>query len=302
MKRKPGSAGDSLDLLLDTICNTFGGILFISMLVVILVNAASQDISSSMPTEVDHQRLVEGRRRLSDITVKLASLQRAVRQNEQLRERFSDPEAQTVMDDMETLQDATAAMHENRDASLSSLAETQTLINDTARETARLREAMKAAQQAFAGAERQLEAEVALRSRTSKLPRQKTTTRQQAAFFLKEGRLRSYANMNPTGRLTRNEIEVRLHEEDGKTFAEPVAGAGLMVESDGSNMEDVAKRLEPFDGSKFFIAIVVWDDSFEQFQIVKDAAVRGNYEYQLIPMARNEKIYIGETTEPSMVQ
>lgn len=272
------------------------------MLVVILVNAASEDISSSLPTRVDHQRLSEGRRRLSDLTIKLASLQRAARQTEQLRDRFNDEDSQAIIDDMEALKATTEALHENRDANLGLLAGTQELINDTARETARLREAMTTAQQELAATKRQLESEVALRSRTSKLPRQKTTTRQQAPFFLKEGRLCSYAIVDSRGNLSRNEAEVRLQEEDGKAFAVPVAGAGLIVKPDGSNVDEVARRLEPFDESKHFIAIVVWDDSFEHFQIVKDAAVRGNYEYQLIPMSRNEKIYIGEATEQPTVQ
>ena len=302
MKRKSGSSGDSLDLLLDTICNTFGGILFISMLVVILVNAASQDVSSSLPTQVDHQRLVESRRQLSDMTIKLDSLRRAVRQTEQLRDRFTDAEGQAVIDDLQVLQDTTELLHETRDASLGELAETQELINETARETARLRVAMRNAQQDLAATQRQLESEVALRSRTSKVPRQKTTTRQQAPFFLKAGRLCSYANVDSRGNLSRNETEVRLLEEGGKTFAVPVGGAGLMVKPDGSNVDEVTRRLEPFDESKYFIAIVVWDDSFEQFQIIKDAAVRGNYEYQLIPMSRDEKIYIGEAVDQPTVQ
>ena len=302
MKRKSGSSGDSLDLLLDTICNTFGGILFISMLVVILVNAASQDVSSSLPTQVDHQRLVESRRQLSDMTIKLDSLRLAVRQTEQLRDRFTDAEGQAVIDDLQVLQDTTELLHETRDASLWELAETQELINETARETARLRVAMRNAQQDLAATQRQLESEVALRSRTSKLPRQKTTTRQQAPFFLKAGRLCSYANVDSRGNLSRNETEVRLLEEGGKTFAVPVGGAGLMVKPDGSNVDEVTRRLEPFDESKYFIAIVVWDDSFEQFQIIKDAAVRGNYEYQLIPMSRDEKIYIGEAVDQPTVQ
>jgi hypothetical protein len=302
MKRKSGSSGDSLDLLLDTICNTFGGILFISMLVVILVNAASQDVSSSLPTQVDHQRLVESRRQLSDMTIKLDSLRRAVRQTEQLRDRFTDADSQAVIDDLQALQGTTELLHETRDASLGELAETQELINETARETARLRVAMRNAQQDLAATQRQLESEVALRSRTSKLPRQKTTTRQQAPFFLKAGRLCSYANVDSRGNLSRNETEVRLLEEGGKTFAVPVGGAGLMVKPDGSNVDEVTRRLEPFDESKYFIAIVVWDDSFEQFQIIKDAAVRGNYEYQLIPMSRDEKIYIGEAVDQPTVQ
>jgi hypothetical protein len=302
MKRKSGSSGDSLDLLLDTICNTFGGILFISMLVVILVNAASQDVSSSLPTQVDHQRLVESRRQLSDMTITLDSLRRAVRQTEQLRDRFTDADSQAVIDDLQALQGTTELLHETRDASLGELAETQELINETARETARLRVAMRNARQDLAATQRQLESEVALRSRTSKLPRQKTTTRQQAPFFLKAGRLCSYANVDSRGNLSRNETEVRLLEEGGKTFAVPVGGAGLMVKPDGSNVDEVTRRLEPFDESKYFIAIVVWDDSFEQFQIIKDAAVRGNYEYQLIPMSRDEKIYIGEAVDQPTVQ
>ena len=272
------------------------------MLVVILVNAASQDVSSSLPTQVDHQRLVESRRQLSDMTIKLDSLRRAVRQTEQLRDRFTDAEGQAVIDDLQVLQDTTELLHETRDASLGELAETQELINETARETARLRVAMRNAQQDLAATQRQLESEVALRSRTSKLPRQKTTTRQQAPFFLKAGRLCSYANVDSRGNLSRNETEVRLLEEGGKTFAVPVGGAGLMVKPDGSNVDEVTRRLEPFDESKYFIAIVVWDDSFEQFQIIKDAAVRGNYEYQLIPMSRDEKIYIGEAVDQPTVQ
>jgi hypothetical protein len=302
MKRKSGSSGDSLDLLLDTICNTFGGILFISMLVVILVNAASHDVSSSMPARGDHQRLVESRRQLSDMTIKLDSLRRAVRQTEELRDRFTDADSQVDIDELQALQSTTEVLHETRDANLQKLAETQESINETTSETERLRAAMRNARQELAAAQRQLESEVALRSRTSKLPRQKTTTRQQAGFFLKAGRLCSYAKFDSRGNLIRNETEVRVQEEEGKTFAVPVAGAGLLVKPDGSNGDKVASRLEPFDKAEYFIAIVVWDDSFEQFQIVKEAAVRGNYEYQLIPMTQDEKVYIGEAAERATVQ
>ena len=38
MSRRQRRVADSLDLLLDTICNTFGGVLFIAMLVMILAN------------------------------------------------------------------------------------------------------------------------------------------------------------------------------------------------------------------------------------------------------------------------
>ena len=41
MSRKPNDDDGSLELLLDTICNTFGGVLFISILVILLLNLSS---------------------------------------------------------------------------------------------------------------------------------------------------------------------------------------------------------------------------------------------------------------------
>ena len=45
-RRKQQNDNGSLELLLDTICNTFGGILFISLLVVILLNTTSEKIET----------------------------------------------------------------------------------------------------------------------------------------------------------------------------------------------------------------------------------------------------------------
>lgn len=302
MSRKSATSGDSLDLLLDTICNTFGGILFISMLVVILVNAASSEVTQSLPSEEDHQRLVEGRRRLSDTTVRLASLRRAARQIEQMRDRFSDPESAQVIEELQDVQGMNEAMHEARDSSLEELAAMQELINETAMENARMKAAIQVARQALQAAKSQLDAEVSLRSRTSKLPRQRRTTRQQAAFFLKGGKLCSFARIGIDGQLALNESEARVHEKDDRNFAEPVPGAGLAVRTDGSSVQAITEKISPFAKEKFFIAIVVWPDSFEHFQAVKESVVRSGHEYQLIPMAANEQVFIGEATEESLVQ
>ena len=302
MKRNASSTGDSLDLLLDTICNTFGGIVFISMLVVILVNAASSEISNDAPSEVDHRRLVEGRQQLSQMTIELASLRRTVRNLQEQRERFTDSASDELIRDLMTRQRTAAEEQDKRDESLGHLAEKQEVINDLTRKTEQLREAMKEARKELAEATQELESEIRLRSRTSRLPRQKTTTRQQASFFLRDGRLCAFARLDSGGRLVPNTTETRVRENNGKRYAEPVPGAGLLVIPDGSNLDAVAGVLEPFSSSQFFIAIVVWGDSFGHFPIVKEAIVRGDYEYQLIPLERDGKIYVGEAREQKTVQ
>ena len=49
----------SLDLLLDTICNTFGGVVFIAILVVIMVNLTSDSVTLTPPNKVAQSELIE---------------------------------------------------------------------------------------------------------------------------------------------------------------------------------------------------------------------------------------------------
>ena len=61
MSRRRASRQDSLELLLDTICNTFGGVLFIAILVVLLLQqtGGSPDVPSSVvASPVELQSLV----------------------------------------------------------------------------------------------------------------------------------------------------------------------------------------------------------------------------------------------------
>lgn len=60
-KRRSGANADSLDLFLDTICNAFGGLLFLAILLTLLVQMQSNDDSGSSQefvSEVELERLV----------------------------------------------------------------------------------------------------------------------------------------------------------------------------------------------------------------------------------------------------
>ncbi|MEO8166385.1 MAG: hypothetical protein ABI619_13420, partial [Betaproteobacteria bacterium] len=63
MRRRTNTDDSSLELLLDTICNTFGGILFISMLVVILLNMTSEAVEDSPPSPKTQLELLEAERK-----------------------------------------------------------------------------------------------------------------------------------------------------------------------------------------------------------------------------------------------
>ena len=70
---------DSMDLLLDTICNTFGGVLFIALLVVMLVQTSPAGRSQASPVRDSNsaEQIAQRRGELASLTDELARVQAA---------------------------------------------------------------------------------------------------------------------------------------------------------------------------------------------------------------------------------
>jgi len=78
-----GGAGDisSLDLLLDTICNTFGGIVFIALLLAILAQAAGE--TAKVDTTAERRRLENTRRQqqVEELTASVHALEKKLQKS-----------------------------------------------------------------------------------------------------------------------------------------------------------------------------------------------------------------------------
>ena len=285
MSRKK-STDDSLDLLLDTICNTFGGIVFISILVVILVNSASESAGNSAPTEEMRQQLRADRRRLNSTSEKLSQLRRAVRQATALQEKFGDAEAKVILADLATLQSSTNQVHEQRDESLDSLAAEQEEINEAASQLQKLKQIMRQTQSTLDAARQQLKNEIALRSRTSELPRQRRSSRKGVPIFLIKGRMCRHAQVSG-GNLVLSGTESRIESSGTVNYAVPIPSAGLAITEQSS--EQINARLLDYDPAKHVLQVIVWEDSFKQFETFKDVAIRMGFKYELTPFPSTEQ-------------
>ena len=84
-RKKSNVNAGSLDLLLDTICNTFGGILLIALLVVIMLTETSKSTSESETKEQSAVELVKNENMRQELTQKLESL---ILANAQFNENF----------------------------------------------------------------------------------------------------------------------------------------------------------------------------------------------------------------------
>jgi DNA repair exonuclease SbcCD ATPase subunit len=81
MRRRAAAKLDSLELLLDTLCNTFGGVLFIAMLVVTKLQLSGNETSSSLPStdDFDISAVQDLEETLETLKAELAVLRKATR-------------------------------------------------------------------------------------------------------------------------------------------------------------------------------------------------------------------------------
>ncbi len=303
MSRRAAAHNDSLDLLLDTMCDTLGGILFICMLVAILTSQTIRDITPSDPSAESGRALRRLRSEMTDSQARLTKLRQAVRQKEDLQRQFSDPETLTLLESLQSLDDNSDELLNVRTQKLTDVAESQADLEETARELERLAQVMADAQERLRLEKLKLENEASLRSRTSQVPRQRATQKRQLPFFLKAGRFCAYAERDSEGNLVRNEAETReVVEGPEKKFIEPIPGAGLLVSEDRSNLQEIAERISTFDKEQHFLSVFVFKDSFANFESLKNEMIRSGFEYHLEPLRDDARVYIGDQTEPVFVQ
>ncbi len=303
MSRRGAPSGDSLDLLLDTICNTFGGILFIAMLVVILTNQMSREASPTEPTAQNSRALRTMRGQLSESDATLTKLRQAVRQKEDLERQFADPDSRELLTTLHELDDDTTSMIMDRNEKLANVAESQASLIESARELERLTQMLAEAQLRLERKKQVLQNDTALRSRTSQTPKQRATQKTPVAYFLKGGRLCAVAKKDENGAAVPNDDEVRFVDDPaGGKYVEPIENAGLPIAPDGSNAEQIGEKLSSFEKEKNYLSILVYKDSFANFESLKNEMIRSGFEYQLVPFPDSEKAYIGDQTEPALVQ
>ena len=303
MSRRAAAHNDSLDLLLDTMCDTLGGILFICMLVAILTSQTIRDIAPSDPSAESGRALRRLRSEMTDSQARLTKLRQAVRQKEDLQRQFSDPETLTLLESLHSLDDNSDELLKVRTQKLTDVAESQVDLEETARELERLAQVMSDAQERLRLEKLRLENEASLRGRTSEVPQQRATQKAEIPFFLKAGRFSGFAHQNEEGQIVHNEAESKIVVEDsGKKYIELVPGAGLAVAVDGSNVAEIARRLADFDKSEHFLSVFVFKDSFANFESLKNEMIRSGFEYHLVPFPDDARVYLGDQTEPVFVQ
>lgn len=307
MSRRRRTEDSSLELLLDTITNTFGGILFLAILVSLLLQSASPTkgvaaASATQPLTVAEQ---------AEYEVKLEDLKDQLTRLEQRRRNSPKPTNKTQPDSADEAASLAAEIAQACDERARTGLDTASHQRERAaalEEISRLGERRAAATRRLELAEREradamAEAESLVRLReklerrnkpssieqTAGMPTIHATHKKQVAIYVRFGRLFLMHTWRNGVRLGPNP-KYFVVTPGSPPVARPKPGVGIAIQADTINVE-LRQMLADFPPSGWAVAIVVFGDSFEEFQLVKRAIVEGSYEYNPLPIKPGGSVY-----------
>lgn len=307
-RRRP--AGDSsLELLLDTICNTFGGVLFLAMLVSLMLTQTrrkTEDSPADPAAAVSAADLVRLDTRAEDAARDVEALEAQASQARRADRDLEVPNAAEMLAAMEAAEQRVTEAEARRAELLATLAREQAA---TARAAAARAAADRDREQIAAAAERargRLAAAVeeretllaeAVRLRdaaarrntvdtTGNPPRMRDTDKPEFGLMLRYGRLYLMKNLR-AGEQVVNEADFSL--SPGLLFnearAKPHAGIDLAVtEGRDAALQRITAEFPP---SRWYVCLVVHPDSFEEYATVKNWLTERGYECRLFPTDRS---------------
>ena len=288
MSRRRYQRQDSLELLLDTICNTFGGVLFIAILVVLLLQQSGGiPKNDSTPAQVSPVELQLLANRMESVAADLTRLRN--NRDSQLAV-VKDFAPETIREQIVRRHEVTAKQENLQVAIDKLLADAAVLAgrveqldatNDSARtDLERALERLKQAQL-------KLDSERQARVQEVRMPVIRSVAgKQEIGLVVRYGRVYVWHRYGPGyQRLGLNTDDfVILTEEDGGLATRPKPTGGVVLTGGNGSQMAVRQTLRRFDPKSCYLAIIVRPDSYSDFHHLRDRAIELGFEYRLIPV------------------
>lgn len=286
-RKKPN---DSLYMLLDTMCNAFGGIILLAVMVVLLTNKEkSQKPSSSDSQEMVVRRLALAQTNLDD-SLRLESTLQTKAQDGRWRKQMA------LLSTRKSLQDAIHEAHDEIGENTKNLETANAtdpgdrlkfLNSEQANEQAKKLDAqnrLEAAQQninrlkqRLADMQVQVQAKLNDLQRPLRLPMEHPTDKQVLYIIVQYGRI--YPTRNPD--LSQNDVDINWTTGFFTETANPIPGKGLAPNSMDHYFDGVSRN-------SIYVAFIVFEDSFPAFIQARESALYRGFSYGWQPLRTAE--------------
>ncbi len=280
-------ADASLELLLDTICNTFGGVLFISMLVVVLLNMSSEDAADVPPEEVQQARLVELQRELQKAQAELVTLRSAVQRFDSVRSDFVTEESIRLAKSLRASRLELSRSVEQKNSIADAVADAQIASNEISQTLADQKQELEETREQLAAATFELDRQVKSRSRKLTLPTAKAWEGDVASFYLTRQTLCAIHDPN----LNYHPTECRRSRESGTVYFDPVVSDGLRIDPDVDDTSRLAAKLRPYGPGRQLLRFWVSPDSHGAFAAVHRTAKELGFRIEIVLLGDGVRLH-----------
>lgn len=306
MSRRKLVIPDSLELLLDTICNTFGAVIFISILLSLLVrDSGVRECIASLPEEVSaviaarNQEIAQAKSRQVALELQLA-------QQQDVLDRFASVESKGLANEIMAAADNQVQLLEQKTDAVDGMtqAESQALTMEATMKQQALK--LQQTQQQHKALLQEMQQATTLSSRTARIPRIRRTEKFGLAYMLHNGRL--HRATTPDGEI--DETDCVKTDAGGMTRIAPRADSGMIVPEEsiavqghGLERHKLQAKFERIDKARQFVRLFVSRNSFAQFIAVKDALIEQGLEYEVILFSDGKaELFLSNQQRESFVQ
>lgn len=302
MKRQQ-TENSSFDLFLDTICNTFGGIVFLAILLAIMIQTRAvvrtpDGMDQQPPTPDEVRTLIV---QLDAISAQHSDLGEALKNTPASARSAGDSEFQQLAAQLDQLTDELTEAAAQQASQTRQLAE---LLAENARlqdENSQVPAELQAAQHQVAQSTAALRTTVADQQQTLQLPRVRASSASSVLLLLDSAQV--YLALQPSlfgGDYNHQHVNIKQVASGGTEIA-PVVGAGWHVGT-SEGREGIRGVIRTAAAGGHIITIAVWPDSYDDFAEVKSQMVGSQVGYQLWPQKEGELLTVYRGGGGSRVQ
>ncbi len=286
--RNSSIGGDSLELLLDTICNMFGGIVFISLLVVLMVNNSGGVLNNEHPP-ISAEQLENLQIDLATSRVELARLAMAREQQIVLISKFIPEDLQQRLGNLKSSLEHRSALEMEsqrlREENLSRLES----INETRVKMEESKQTLDDLRNEVAKLEEQTEKK--LMDSAVSLPRARQDTNEitlQVTVMYDRLYFHHDLQLLLSGERAPNSDDFLVIDIDDEYITvQPRRTTGIDLSNKQHASAQIMSKLRQFPNTQWTIGIVLWPDSYQSFRTLREILSENSYRYNTLAVTNH---------------
>ncbi|MBU6239327.1 MAG: hypothetical protein KGQ51_16010 [Planctomycetes bacterium] len=292
MARRKRSEGSSLDLFLDTICNAFGGIMFISILISILIQ-----MRGNVPDNPDRDKglseaeAIQKQTQLFELQSKSEILAQSIAERERLLFNEDTAEVSELQAKRDAIRKQLEDIQKVQQSLLGESAKKDQEIQKTEEELKNFEQRLQDARVAVSERSKEVEDSLDAAETNTTLPKVTSTLKGNLLFGIRYGKVYLVSDVQGGNANAVNAKHVNAVSTPLGIRVTLRQDAGWKMESNEAKTELQALMRNHPSVSTYF-SIAVWPDSFEEFLKWKETLIREGYDYDLSPIDNMESFVI----------